>query len=69
MTILENGTLWVRYLGGTHVHCVDTFIIPTDTVPDRVKKLRARGDVAAIWYMAGTEFVEKNASLEWRRPA
>jgi len=62
----EKGALWVRYLGGTVVHLAETFPIPTDSVPDRVKKLRARGDVAAIWYTPGVEF-KKDAHVEWVR--
>jgi hypothetical protein len=54
----EKGTLWVRYLGSTAIHRAEMFVIPTDTVPLRVKKLAARGDVAQVWYVPGPEWVK-----------
>lgn len=60
----ERGSLWVRYLGSKMVHCAETFIIPTDQVPAKVKKLVARGDVAAVWYVPGLAF-SKTAHREY----
>jgi hypothetical protein len=60
----ERGTLWVRYLGSRVVHRADVFPIPTDGVPARVAKLRARGDVAQIWYVPGLAWA-KDAHEEW----
>lgn len=57
----ERGSLWVRYLGGSNVHCAEVFPVPTDQVPVKVKRLRARGDVAQIWYMYGEAFDVRKA--------
>jgi len=57
MRTFERGTLWVRYLGSKTIHCAEVFPIPTDTVPKRVHVLKARGDVAQIWYVPGLEWV------------
>jgi hypothetical protein len=46
-------SLWVRYLGGTHYHRADTFVVPTDETPVRAGRLWARGDIAEVWYAYG----------------
>ncbi len=60
----QRGTLWVRYLGGTTIYRADVFPIPTDTVPERVRLLKKRSDVAQIWYVPGLEWV-KDANEEY----
>jgi hypothetical protein len=65
----SRGSLWVRYLGGRTTFCAQVFAIPTATVPDRVRKLRSRNDVAQIWYIAGTEWDWKLAHEEYNYEA
>jgi hypothetical protein len=65
--ISEYGSLWVRYLGGTVVHCAEVFPIPTDQVPAMVRALQDRGDVAEVWYLAepGADFDVDRAHKAW----
>ncbi len=60
----ERGSLWVRYLGSKVIHRAEVFPIPTHTVPERVRVLKNRGDVAQIWYVPGLEWV-KDANEEY----
>ena len=51
--IKQFAMLFVRYLGCGTYHLIETFEVPTAEVPVKVKKLKARGDVAEIWYQHG----------------